>query len=58
MDSQTIQTVILLVFLSLIGLSVLLWVVKQIWMIITTPVAIAILIGLLAIFLHFTTVQF
>lgn len=58
MDSQTIQLVILLVFLSLIGLSVLLWVVKQVWMIINTPVAIAILIGLLAIFLHFTTVQF
>jgi hypothetical protein len=57
MDTQSIQLLILLVFLSLIGLSVLLWLLKQVWMVINTPVAIAILIGLLAIFLQFTTLN-
>jgi hypothetical protein len=57
MDTQSVQLLILFAFMALIGLSVLLWVVKQIWMVINTPVAIAIVIGLLAIFLHFTTLN-
>jgi hypothetical protein len=57
MTSEEIQTVILLILVGLIGLSVALWLLKQLWAVINTPVAIAIVLGVLAIFLHFTTLK-
>ncbi len=57
MDQESIQAVILLVLFGLVGLSVALWVLRQVWSIVNTPVAIAILLGVIAIFLHFTTLK-
>lgn len=57
MDQESIQAVILLVLFGLVGLSVALWVLRQVWSIVNTPVAIAILLGIIAIFLHFTTLK-
>jgi len=37
---------------------VTLWLLRQLWAVINTPVAIAIVLAVLAIFLHFTTVEF
>jgi hypothetical protein len=56
--SQDIQTVILIILVGLVALSVTLWVLRQLWTVINTPVAIAIVLAVLAIFLHFTTVEF
>ncbi len=58
MTSQDIQTVILIILVGLVALSVTLWVLRQLWTVINTPVAIAIVLAVLAIFLHFTTVEF
>ena len=58
MTSQDIQTVILIILVGLVALSVTLWLLRQLWAVINTPVAIAIVLAVLAIFLHFTTVEF
>jgi NO-binding membrane sensor protein with MHYT domain len=56
--SQEIQTVILVILVGLVALSVALWVLRQLWAVINTPVAIAIVLAVLGIFLHFTTLEF
>lgn len=58
MTSQEIQTVILVILVGLVALSVALWVLRQLWAVINTPVAIAIVLAVLGIFLHFTTLEF
>ena len=55
MTSEEIQTVILLILVGLVGLSVALWLLRQLWAVINTPVAIAIVLAVLGVFLHFTT---
>jgi hypothetical protein len=56
--SQEIQTVILVILVGLVALSVTLWLLRQLWAVINTPVAIAIVLAVLGIFLHFTTLEF
>jgi hypothetical protein len=56
--SQEIQTVILVILVGLVALSVALWLLRQLWAVINTPVAIAIVLAVLGIFLHFTTLEF
>jgi hypothetical protein len=56
--SQEIQTVILIILVGLVALSVALWLLRQLWAVINTPVAIAIVLAVLGIFLHFTTLEF
>lgn len=58
MTSQEIQTVILVILVGLVALSVALWLLRQLWAVINTPVAIAIVLAVLGIFLHFTTLEF
>ena len=58
MTSQEIQTVILIILVGLVALSVALWLLRQLWAVINTPVAIAIVLAVLGIFLHFTTLEF
>jgi uncharacterized membrane protein YeaQ/YmgE (transglycosylase-associated protein family) len=57
MTSEEIQTVILLILVGLVGLSVALWLLRQLWAVINTPVAIAIVLAVLGVFLHFTTLK-
>jgi hypothetical protein len=57
MTSEQIQSLILLILVGLVALSVSLWLLRQLWAVINTPVAIAIVLAVLGIFLHFTTLK-
>jgi hypothetical protein len=56
LDIQSIQNIVLLVFLTLVALSVLLFTVKIVWSIINNPATIAICISIVAVLLYFVKI--
>jgi hypothetical protein len=56
LDIEAIQNIVLLAFLTIVALSVVLYAVKIVWNIITSPAAIAICISIIAVLLYFVKV--
>jgi uncharacterized membrane protein len=57
MEAHSGITIIVALLCSLIGLSLLFWSLRLIWQVIRSPVALAMMIGLLALTISLSTLQ-
>jgi uncharacterized membrane protein len=57
MEAHSGIAIIVILLCSLIGLSLLFWSLRLIWQVIRSPLALAMMIGLLALTISLTTVQ-
>jgi len=57
MEANSIAVILAMILVGLIGLSLLVWLGRLIWEIVTSPTALAILIGLLALLVALVALQ-